>query len=46
MEAIELLFVAWFIKQNDVKCAEDAMEIYQFVKRNEEIILKTIGCNI
>ena len=34
MEAIELLFVAWFMEQNDIKCAEDAMKIYQFVQKN------------
>ena len=43
MEAIELLFVAWFMEQKDVKCAEDAMQIYQFVEKNEEVILKAIG---
>ena len=43
MEAIELLFVAWFMEQNDKKCAEDAMKIYQFVEKNEEEILETIG---
>ena len=43
MEAIELLFVAWFMEQNDKKCAEDAMKIYQFIEKNEEEILKTIG---
>ena len=42
MEAIELLFVAWFVEQNDIKCAEDAMEIYQFVEKNVERILKVI----
>lgn len=43
MKAIELLFVAWFMEQNDKKCAEDAMKIYQFVEKNEEEILETIG---
>lgn len=42
MEAIELLFVAWFMGQNDTKCAEDAMRIYNFVERNTERILKVI----
>jgi Ser/Thr protein kinase RdoA (MazF antagonist) len=42
MEAIELLFVAWFIEQNDIKCAEDAMKIYQFAEKNVERILKVI----
>lgn len=42
MEVIELLFAAWFMEQNDIKCAEDAMKIYQFVERNEEKILNVI----
>ena len=42
MESIELLFVAWFIEQNDIECAEDAMKIYQFVEKNIERILKVI----
>lgn len=42
MEAIEFLFVAWFMEQNDIKCAEDAMKIYQFVEKNEEMVLKII----
>jgi Ser/Thr protein kinase RdoA (MazF antagonist) len=42
LEAIELLFVAWFIEQNDIKCAEDAMKIYQFAEKNVERILKVI----
>lgn len=44
MESIEFLFVAWFMEQNDIKCAEDAMKIYQFVAKNIERVLKTIGC--
>lgn len=44
MESIELLFAAWFMKQNDIKCVEDAMRIYQFVGKNIGRILKTIGC--
>ncbi|WP_371818773.1 phosphotransferase enzyme family protein [Eubacterium sp. MSJ-13] len=42
MEAIELLFAAWFVEQDDIKCAEDAMQIYQFVEKNIERILKVI----
>lgn len=42
MEAIELLFVAWFMEQNDKKCAEAAMKIYQFIERNFEKILTSI----
>lgn len=44
MEAIELLFVAWFMEQNDIKCAEDARGIYQFVNTHIEKIKQTIGC--
>ncbi len=39
MKSIELLFVAWFMKQNDMKCAEDAVKIYEFVERNKGKIL-------
>ncbi len=46
MEAIELLFIAWFMEQNDIKCAEDAMKIYQFVEKNEEMVLKIIDNSI
>lgn len=46
MESIELLFAAWFMDQNDMKCAEDAMHIYHFVKKHKEKILKTIGCSV
>lgn len=42
MKAIELLFVAWFIGQKDIKCAENALKIYQFIEKNTERILKTI----
>ena len=42
MESIELLFVAWFMEQSDIKCAEDAIKIYQFVEKNAERILKII----
>lgn len=43
MEAIELLFVAWFVKQNDVKCAENASEIYWFVNRNKNKIMDVLN---
>lgn len=43
MESIELLFAAWFMEQDDTKCAENAMSICQFVEKNVEGILKTIG---
>lgn len=46
MEAIEILFVAWFMEQNDTKCAEDAMKIYRFVEKNEEMVLKIIDNSI
>lgn len=44
MESIELLFVAWYLEQNDEKCAENTMKIYQFVEMNIERILETIDC--
>jgi len=40
MESIELLFAAWFLEQNDIKCAEDAIRIYEFVVKNEVRVLK------
>lgn len=43
MEAIELLFVAWFMEQKDVKCAEDAMRIYCFVNKNKDGIWEKVG---
>lgn len=43
MKAIELLFVAWFMEQNDIKCAENARQIYQFIEKNFDNILKSIG---
>ncbi|MBQ3512267.1 MAG: phosphotransferase [Lachnospiraceae bacterium] len=42
MKSIELLFVAWFLGENDVKCAENTMKIYQFVDDNEDKIMKSI----
>lgn len=44
MEAIGLLFVAWFMEQNDIKCVEDAVKIYQFVEQHVERILQTVDC--
>lgn len=43
MEAIEFLFAAWFVEQNDTKCAKDAMKIYRFIEKNFERILKSVG---
>ena len=42
MECIELLFVAWFLKQKDVSCAENAVGIYEFVVENEQRIRNSI----
>ena len=42
MESIELLFVAWFSTQEDSKCAESAMAIYEFVEKNTQKILNMI----
>lgn len=43
MEAVELLFVAWFAERKDTKCAEDARRIYRFVERNAERIRSVKG---
>ena len=45
MEAIELLFMAWFMEQKDVKCIEDAMRIYCFVNKNRQDIWENIKYN-
>lgn len=45
MEAIELLFMAWFMEQKDVKCIEDAMRIYCFVNKNRQDIWENITYN-
>lgn len=42
MQAIELLFAAWFLGEQDTKCAEDAIRIYDFVERNFDKILSLI----
>lgn len=42
MKSIELLFVAWFISENDMKCAENAVEIFEFVDKNEDKILEIV----
>lgn len=42
MESIELLFGAWFIGQNDIACARDAIKLYEFVCENREKIVKKI----
>ena len=42
MECIELLFVSYFEGINDVRCAEDAYNIFSFVKRQEERIWRNI----
>lgn len=35
MECIELLFVSYFAGVHDVRCAEDARRIYEFIAENE-----------
>ena len=42
MKSIELLFVAWFSGQEDKKCAEDAMKIYDFVDNNQAEISRRL----
>lgn len=42
MECIELLFVSYFHSQNDIKCAESAYAIFQFVSTNKDRIVRNI----
>lgn len=42
MECIELLFVSYFEGIHDVRCAEDAYNIFKFVKRQEDRIWRNI----
>lgn len=42
MKSIELLFVAWFLNQNDKKCCENAVEIFSFINDNTEKILNIL----
>lgn len=42
MKSIELLFVAWFLSQNDKKCSENAVEIFTFINDNTEKILNIL----
>ncbi len=38
MKSIEILFAAWFLGQKDMKCCEDAANIFKFVDDNSERI--------
>ena len=42
MKSIELLFVAWFLKQDDVKCSENAVKIFDFINDNMEKIVDVL----
>lgn len=42
MESIELLFVSCFLEENDVCCAENAYDIFDFVRKDEERIWKLL----
>ena len=42
MECIELLFVSWFEDQKDSVCAESAYKIFEFVRKQEDRIWKSI----
>lgn len=42
MECIELLFAAWFEEIHDSRCAEDACEIFEFVRKREDRIWRSI----
>ena len=46
MESIELLFAAWFLGQNDMKCVGNAIEIYRFINSNIEKIDRLISDGI
>lgn len=45
MKSIELLFAAWFIMEEDTKCAGNAVRIFEFVDKNIDRIYKSIGIN-
>lgn len=42
MECIELLFVAYFEREQDARCAEDAFHLYEFVKKREDRIYESL----
>jgi hypothetical protein len=42
MKSIELLFIAWFFGQKDMKCCEDAVKLLDFVDRNTKKILSVL----
>ena len=42
MKSIEILFAAWFLRQKDMKCCEDAVNILRFVDENTEKILDVL----
>lgn len=42
MECIELLFVSWFMEQNDMCCAENAYKIFDFVRKKEARIQESV----
>jgi len=42
MKSIELLFIAWFLGQKDMKCCEDAVKLFDFVDRNTQKILSVL----
>jgi len=43
MEGIELLFVAYFLKQKDIVCVENALKIFKFVRTHEDEIYRNIN---
>ena len=42
MKSIEILFAAWFLRQKDMKCCEDAVNILRFIDENTEKILDAL----
>ena len=45
MQSIELLFAAWFLRQDDKRCSENAVAIFNFMKMNEKKILSVLKNN-
>ena len=40
MKCIEILFVAYYIRMNDVKCAKEAKKVFLFIQGCEEDLRK------
>ena len=42
MECIELLFAAYFVSVEDIKCALDAIKVYNHIRKLEERIYNAV----